>query len=272
MLNFLFYAPFEYQKKILLEFIKPVCTELINSEKIDAFDYVSTSKRLVLSTISPKDEVALEEEMKAKWSRFLESEASYFAPPTYTDITTLFREFPIQHLKVSKVSSSVAENTLEFNFSATNLEVLQELDDNDYDLEYSMCLLFTFIYCMGGYSPQKLLKTTEQLLQYKHFDAETQTAMNAQIDAIIHENKEAIHQTLNGLFHELLVYRSKDEQSSVFSTWKNSYEKITINNDEDLIPTFEHFKNQLLFSDSEVYMILFILRYFLANYSESNED
>jgi hypothetical protein len=266
MLNFLFYAPVTHQKKILLEFVKPMSSEWILTKKIDAFDYVCTTKRFVLSVLLPKDEASLEQELKAKWKLFLEQEASYFTPKDYAHIDTLFREFPIDHIKVTKVNSPITENTSTYNFSATNLEVLQALDRNDYDLEYALCLFFTFIYCMGGFSPQSALKISQQLAMYKHFDDATRDEMNAQIHAIIGENKEEINKRLRALFEELLIYRPENSHPSVFSKWKLSYGKITIKDHEGLIPTFEHFKNQLLFSDAEVYMILSILTYFWGNY------
>lgn len=262
MLDFLFHVPLEKQKKVLLEFIKPICAENIQKKKIHSFDYFTAAKRIRLSVVT-KDEKALEKEFQVLWSLFLEKEASYFSRSDYKPIDTLFQELPISHLKVTLDSTNLNE-TDHHNFSLTNLEVLEELNENEYDLEYSICLFFTFMYCLGGFSPRHFFELAQELRLYKQFDAQTFGILNAQADAIIDENREEIIKRLLSLFQELLLCQPQNDLPSVFSKWKFSYGKITLNKEEDLIPVFEHFKSQLLFSDSEAHIILSIILNFMG--------
>ena len=269
--DFLFHAATEHQKKILLEFIKPISIEYSQKKDILSFDYFPTSKRLRWSVTFSKENSQLEKEFQHRWKLYLEEQASYFAPSTQTNITTLFKELPIDYLKISKTHTSTSSDPSNHRLSVTNLDVLQELDRNDYDLEFSICLLFTFIYCLGGFSPQQMFNISEQLKDYKQFDIETLNSMNAQGFGIISENQEAIDHLLDGLFHELLISRP-DNAPSLFSTWKLGYGKIANGESKEIIPAFEHFKRQLLFSDSDTYMILYIIHNYFERQLENSKS
>ncbi|EDP96131.1 hypothetical protein U8527_14565 [Kordia algicida OT-1] len=269
MLELIFFIPKEAQKKMMLEFIKPTFSELLNTGEISSFVYTSYPKRLILEVFTTEENQVFNEQISTKWKQYLQSEYEYFAAFKMTEVQTLFREFPQDYIKILE-HEHVDESDPFYtkDTSLLNLEILECLVENEYDFEYSLCLVFTYLYCLGGYAPKIYLEQSKELLNTIEFFPSTKEKLNAEVTSILNENEKEIKERLDELFIELNAFHELESAPTTFSKWKLSYGMLT-NNTEiiDITLLFEKFRNQLFFSDAEIYMIsTIIINYFEEKY------
>ena len=257
MLELIFFIPKDAQKKLMLEFIKPTFLNLVATEKMSSFTYTSYPKRLILEVFTTENKPSFEEQISTKWKQFLHEEHAYFEAFKTTEVQTLFREFTMDYIKFSaNEDASESDPFYSSDSSVLHLDILENLVQNEYDFEYSLCLVFTFLYCLGGCSPTVFLQRSKALQETLEFYASTKEKLDTEVTAILSENKEEIEKRLDTLFLELSSFYTLNDCPRVFSKWKLSY-GMGIAKDEtiDSSALFEKFRSQLFFSDPEIYMI-----------------
>jgi hypothetical protein len=257
MLELIFFIPKDAQKKLMLEFIKPTFLELIATDKMSLFTYTSYPKRLILEVFITEDKSFFEERILTKWKQFLNEEYPYFDTFKTTEVQSLFREFPMEYIKISAhEDASESDPFYSSDSSLLHLDILENLVENEYDFEYSLCLVFTFLYCLGGYSPTVFLERSKELKETLEFYASTKEKLDTEVSAILGENEEEIEKRLDTLLLELSSFYDLSECPTVFSKWKLAYGMLVTEDETvDSSTLFEKFRSQLFFSDPEIYMI-----------------
>jgi len=254
----------------MLEFIKPLFLDLLATEKMSLFTYTNHPKRLQLEVFTIEDRTSFEEQISTQWKQFLHEEHAYFDVFKTTEVQTLFQEISMDYIKFSTHKSvTTSDPFYSSDSSVLHLDILEELVQNEYDFEYALCLVFTFLYCLGGHSPTIFLQRSKELHETLEFYASTKEKLDAEVTAILSENKDEIKTRLDTLFVELSMFHKLDACPTVFSKWKLSYGML-ITEDENIDRSilFEKFRNQLFFSDPEMYMITGIIIDFVENTNE----